>query len=80
MADQGLQEVEYAGEIFEFPATMTDEEIQAKLSDYSVAQIPQDKPVDAPTKDYSWLTENQDLPMGIAGAITGERLGAPFGP
>ena len=30
MADQGLQEVEYAGEIFEFPATMSDEEIQAK--------------------------------------------------
>ena len=80
MADQGLQEVEYAGEIFEFPATMTDEEIQATLSDYSVAQIPQDKPVDAPTEDYSWLTENQDLPMGIAGAITGERLGSSFGP
>ena len=80
MADQGLQEVEYAGEIFEFPATMTDEEIQATLSDYSVSQIPQDKPVDAPSEDYSWLTENQDIPMGVVGALAGERLGASFGP
>ncbi len=80
MADQGLQEIEYAGEIFEFPATMSDEEIQAKLSDYSISQIPQDGPVVEPTKDYSWLAENQDLPMGIAGALAGERLGAPFGP
>ena len=78
MAD--LQEVEYAGEVFEFPATMSDAEIQAKLADYSVSQIPQNAPVVEPTKDYSWLTENQDLPMGIAGALAGERIGAPFGP
>ena len=80
MADQELQMVMHAGEEFYFPVTMTDEEIKGKLADYSISQIPQDGPVNEPSKDYSWLTENQDLPMGVGGAIAGERLGSAFGP
>ena len=68
------------GEILEFPVGMSDEAIAAAMSNYSISQIPQGGPTETDTKEYSWLQENLDLPAGIAGAITGERLGAPFGP
>lgn len=80
MANQDTQEIEYAGEVFVLPADMTTEQIQATLAEYSIDQVPQDAPVTDPSKDYSWLTENQDIPMGVVGALAGERLGSSFGP
>jgi hypothetical protein len=75
-----LVSVKDAGLEYIFPATMSREEMEAKIAEYQIGTIPQDGPVKEPTEDYSWLTENQDLPMGVAGALAGERLGSPFGP
>lgn len=68
------------GEVLEFPIDMSDDAIKAAMDNYIIDQIPQDTPRPQMTKEYSWLEENLDFPAGIAGAVAGERLGAPFGP
>ena len=54
--DSDLQEVFHAGtqEVLYFPKSMSDEEIAAILSDYTISTIPQEAPEATPQGRFDW--------------------------
>lgn len=81
MNEQELQEVYHQGKPVYFPAGMPKEEIEAKLSEYEINQVPQDGPVTSKEEGPSWLTRNLDVPASILASATGAAAaGSRFGP
>lgn len=80
------QLIEYNGEVIEFPDNMSSADIEQALSTLDMggpsvdSELSTVKTTAEKEDDYNWLQRNLDFPAGIAGAVAGAKVGAPFGP
>lgn len=79
--DPNLQYVFYepTQETLAFPKDMSDDEIAAILSDYTVSTIPQEAPEATPQGRFDWWELGSEMGLTVAGGLAGQRLaqGAP---
>lgn len=79
--DPNLQYVFYepTQETLAFPKDMSDDEMAAILSDYTISTIPQEAPAATPEGRFDWWELGSEMGLTVAGGVAGQRLtqGAP---